>query len=152
MSYQLDLSNSKITFKIKNELSQQIDLEKFKSIRNENDFSNCCDLFIHLKEKYKEKVENEFFYELAILINNNIENHSIDWVNTFAVIEKENYAKHLRKSDSNDDEECDVFDNIVEALEYNDEIDIEIEKKATRNSIIEGVTEILKEKKIINYR
>lgn len=148
MTFKEHLEKSKIIISISNNNHLTFSFDDFKKLRNEPYFENCCDLFLHLKTQYSDKLLNADFYPLARLINEQIFNHKINWINTFSILEKENFAQVYRERIEKNDE-IDVFDNILEAINLDEEINSEIDNINFRNGLIEGVREQLINENII---
>jgi hypothetical protein len=146
MTYEIIYNNNVVTITLGNRRFEN-NISDYLTIRNLEYLDKCCDLFLHLSEK-DIIIEKELYFELAILIKNEAPQNSINWVNTFIAIEKENYAEVLRSKDD-DESEISVFDNIEKAIHYNDEIQSEMSSSEIRKAMREGVENELKRREII---
>lgn len=148
MSYQIRHQNGQISVVLKENKKFNIQLDQFKVTRNHTGIENCCDLFIHLKTTKKKWIDDDLFYELALIINSEIPDHDINWVNTFIAIEQENYSTHL-VNESDETDGVDVFENIELVFESSEIQNDEFSKPEVRNGLREQVEEKLKMKRII---
>lgn len=148
MTFTENLDESNITIIITDRNALIFSFEDLKSLRDEPYFENCSDIFLHLKMQYSSELLNEDFYPLSRFINEQIFDHEINWINTFAILEKENFAQVYRNREEEIDE-INVFDNIQDAINYDQEINSEIDDVNFRNGLIAGVREQLIDENII---
>ena len=125
-----------------------IEIDHFKSVRTENGYDNCCELFLQLSQE-DNSISTEILYELAIIINVNLLNHNIDWVSTFCVINMGIFNDFLTVSENREETEINVFDNILDAIDENRDVNEELSDVEYRKSFEEGVRLKLIEKEII---
>ena len=125
-----------------------IEIDHFKSVRTVNGYDNCCELFLQLSQE-DNSISTEILYELAIIINVNLLNHNIDWVSTFCVINMGIFNDFLTVSENREETEINVFDNILDAIDENRDVNEELSDVEYRKSFEEGVRLKLIEKEII---
>jgi hypothetical protein len=150
MSYSITETNGYVTVELTKIKKFDIEIDQFRTTRNlGNGLTNCCDLFIHTKQTKKKWVDDNLFYELALIINREISDHKINWVNTFIAIEQENYADHLI-SEEDHENGVDVFDNMDKVFEDSQTLNDEFKKREVRSGLREQVEERLREKRVIS--
>jgi hypothetical protein len=150
MSYSITETNGYVTVDLTKSKKFDFEIDQFRTIRNlGNGLTNCCDLFIHIKQTKKKWVDDNLFYELAVIINREISDHKINWVNTFIAIEQEKLADHLI-SEEDHDNGVDVFDNMDKEFEDSQTLNEEFKKREVRSGLREQVEERLREKKVIS--
>ena len=142
MKFTENSDQSSIIISISDKNNLTFSFENLKSLRDEPYFDNCSDIFLHLKTQYSDQILNDDFYPLSRFINEKIIDHEINWTNTFSVLEKENFAQVYRNREDELDE-IDVLDNILGALNHDQEINEEIDDPNFRNALIEGVRQQL---------
>ena len=147
MPYQIIFHDNVVAIILNDREFTKNEISEYVATRDLEHLENCCDLFIHFSES-EIKVEENLYFELATLINNEMPENNIDWLNTFTAIQKENYAEVLRR-ENNDESESNVFDDIEGAIDYNEEIQDEMSKYNFRESLKEGVRIKLEERGII---
>ncbi len=119
-------------------------IEDYLSIRNIDELENCCDLLCHMKKNHEDKVSDDELYDLAKIIKLNFPDSRIDWINTFVQIESSNYLNALEGNQDND-VECNVFDNIEDVLNTENEV----ETQTASDQLRKIVSEKLYKKEII---
>ncbi len=124
------------------------DLNDFTRVRKIDDYDDCCDLIYHLKTNHLKDNEDKILYDIASIIENEIDNHGIRWFNTFMAVEKENYAIKLRE-DKGDEVETNVFDGIDEAINFNEDINEEMSDLGIKMAIQEIVGKELEKRKLL---
>jgi len=128
----------------------EIQIDLLQGTRNEKDLTNCCDLFIHLKEtKLSDDDDPSLFYELAKFVNEEYSDHNIDWVNTFVALGQLAYGKYIKPIDANNIEAEDVLSNVDITLNDDVELNEEFSKTEVRNGFFSQVNATLKAKGII---
>ena len=149
MNYSVKEDSEFVTVELTKRKTFDIEINQFKTTRNlENGLTNCCDLFIHTKQTKKQWVDDNLFYDLALIINREIPDHEINWVNTFIAIEQENYSTHLLTEETNDNG-VDVFDSMDRIFQDSEMLNEEFSKREVRSGLKEQVEGRLRERKII---
>lgn len=95
-------------------LNITIEINQFNSVRTENEYNNCSNLFLELS-KQDNGISMELLFELARILNDNLPNHQINWMNTFCVINMGIFNDFLTVSENIEETEINVFDNILDA-------------------------------------
>ena len=148
MSYKISRNGNVIKLELIKKKLLEIDFNHFTVTRVHKGLTDCCDLFIHTKQTKKKWIDDNLFYELALMINEEFPNHGINWINTFIAIEQENYSDHLIEEDKNE-EGIGTFENINSLFESDEILSDEFSKPEVRNGLLEQVTQKLKQKAII---
>ena len=118
-----------------------IEITHFNSVRKENGYDNCCELFLQISQQ-DNGISMELLYKLARILNDNLPNHQINWMSTFCVINMEVFNNILNGNgiDGNiEEDEINVFDNIEDAIDINRQVNEELSNGLTRTNFEEGV-------------
>ncbi len=129
-----------------------LEIDHFNSLRTENGYDNCCELFLQLSQE-DNGISMEMLYELARILNNILPNHQINWMSTFCVINMEIFNNILNRNgvDGNvEEDEINVFDNIQDAIDINLQVNEELSNEMTKSNFQEGIRFVLVENHIIN--
>lgn len=121
-------------------------IDELKITRKYLELISCCDCILHLQETKSDFVTDEFFYSLAKIINENLTDHQINWVNTFVAVELIKYDNALDKDKGENNEGIGVCDNIDQNLDNL----AEINNPEIKNALIEQVKHKLKIERIIS--
>ncbi|MEN9303508.1 MAG: hypothetical protein RL264_1937 [Bacteroidota bacterium] len=118
-----------------------IEINQFNSVRTENEYNNCSNLFLQLSQQ-DNGISMELLYELARILNDILPNHQINWMSTFCVINMEVFNNILNGNGINgniEEDEINVFDNIEDAIDINRQVNEELSNGLTRTNFEEGV-------------
>ncbi len=149
MSYSIKKDKGFVIVELAKGKEFEIEINQFKTTRTlENGLTSCCDLFIHIKQTKKEWVDDNLFYDLVLIINEEIPDHEINWVNTFIAIEQENYSDYLLTEEAND-KSVDILDEIDKVFEDSEVLNEEFSKREVRSGLKEQVEGKLRARGII---
>ena len=125
-----------------------IEITHFNSVRKENGYDNCGELFLQLSQQ-DNGISMELLYELARILNDNLPNHQINWMSTFCVINMGVFNNFLTVSENREETEINVFDNILDAIDEHRDVNEQLSDLEYRKSFEEGVRFVLVENGII---
>ena len=145
--YQSTYADGQIILTKNGEKINSIPLDDFNFPRNVADRPQCSDTFLHLAEKDVD-YGNEFFFDLAAIVFKNLPDNRINWVNTLCATEGIRYGNHQYKAKGNEDS-MNEFEDIEAQLEEDSDIRSEVLSYGIQQSIMEMVTEKLKERGLI---
>ena len=124
------------------------EIDHFNSVRTEKGYDNCSNLFLELS-KQDNGISMELLFELARILNDNLPNHQINWMNTFCVINMGIFNDFLTVSENIEENEINVFDNILDAIDENRQVNEELSNELAMTNFEEGVRFVLVENGII---
>jgi hypothetical protein len=128
-----------------------IEINQFNSVRTENEYNNCSNLFLQLSQQDND-ISMELLYELARILNDILPNHQINWMSTFCVINIGLFNDILNGNGINGDSkevEINIFDNIEDVIDINRQVNEELSNELARTNFEEGVRLSLVENGII---
>jgi len=143
--------NENQTITINSNRNITIEITHFNSVRKENGYDNCGELFLQLSQQ-DNGISMELLYELARILNDNLPNHQINWMSTFCVINMGIFNDILNGNGINGDSkevEINIFDNIEDVIDINRQVNEELSNELARTNFEEGVRLSLVENGII---
>ena len=137
--------------KINSNRNITIEITHFNSVRKENGYDNCGELFLQLSQQ-DNGISMELLYEIARILNDNLPNHQINWMSTFCVINMGIFNDILNGNGINGDSkevEINIFDNIEDVIDINRQVNEELSNELAMTNFEEGVRFVLVENGII---
>ena len=128
-----------------------IEITHFNSVRKENGYDNCCELFLQISQQ-DNGISMELLYKLARILNDILPNHQINWMSTFCMINMGIFNDILNGNGINGDSkevEINIFDNIEDVIDINRQVNEELSNELARTNFEEGVRLSLVENGII---
>jgi hypothetical protein len=113
-----------------------IEITHFNSVRKENGYDNCCELFLQISQQ-DNGISMELLYKLARILNDILPNHQINWMSTFCVINMEVFNNIL--NGNIEEYVVNVLDNIEDAIDIKRQINEELSNELARTNFEEGV-------------